>query len=244
YLIKQKQNGRIKHLGFSTHASIENMKRFLEKYGKDMEFCQIQLNYLDYKLQYAKEKVELLDSYNIPVWVMEPLRGGRLNRLSEKEAELLSKIRPEESNVAKAFRFVQSIPQVTMTLSGMGTMEQLEENMATFSENKPYSEEEMKELMAVSDEMLSSKMLPCTVCRYCENHCPMELPISDMVAMYNEYSFSEGGMLTPMRMATVPENKRPANCVGCKSCEQVCPQNIKISEMMADFAEKVKEMKL
>ncbi|HAE80956.1 MAG TPA: oxidoreductase, partial [Lachnoclostridium sp.] len=94
YLMEQKKNGRIKHLGFSAHGSIETMKRFLEKYGKDMEFCQIQLNYLDYDFQDAKGKMELLREYNLPVWVMEPLRGGRLCSLTDEEMAVLQKERP------------------------------------------------------------------------------------------------------------------------------------------------------
>ena len=119
YLMEQKQKGKIKHLGFSAHGSYDVMKRFLEKYGKDMEFCQIQLNYLDWSFQDAKGKVELLESYHIPVWVMEPLRGGRLAKLAEKEETVLKSLRPEEGIPAWAFRFLQSIPGVVVTLSGM-----------------------------------------------------------------------------------------------------------------------------
>lgn len=125
YLTEQKKNRRIKHLGFSAHGSYEIMKRFLEAYGKDMEFCQIQLNYLDWSFQDAKSKVELLNSYHIPVWVMEPLRGGRLAKLSEKDVEALKNLRPDEEIVAWAFRFLQSIPEVKVVLSGMSDLEQL-----------------------------------------------------------------------------------------------------------------------
>ncbi|MBR3361852.1 MAG: aldo/keto reductase, partial [Lachnospiraceae bacterium] len=108
YLIEQKKNGRIKHLGFSTHGSIEVMTRFLEAYGKDMEFCQIELNYFDYLFQDAKGKVELLDKWNIPVWVMEPVRGGQLATLSDEYAKKLKELRPDEEVPAWAFRFLQT----------------------------------------------------------------------------------------------------------------------------------------
>lgn len=113
YLMKQKRAGRIRHLGFSAHGSYDVMKRFLEAYGEGMEFCQIQLNYLDWTFQDAKGKLELLAEHQLPVWVMEPLRGGKLAELSEEDAELLKNLRPDESVPAWAFRFLQSIPGVT-----------------------------------------------------------------------------------------------------------------------------------
>lgn len=110
YLQKQKANGRIKHLGFSAHGRLDIMERFLEKYGSSMEFCQIQMNYLDWKLQEADKKVELLQKYNLPVWVMEPLRGGKLAALSPENEKKLKEIRPDEKVPAWAFRFLQSVP--------------------------------------------------------------------------------------------------------------------------------------
>lgn len=236
YLLKQKENGRIKHLGFSAHGSLEIMKRFLEAYGKHMEFCQIQLNYLDYKFQDAKAKVELLNEYNIPIWVMEPLRGGRLAKLSEEQEKRLKKLRPDENIPAWAFRFLQSIPGVTMVLSGMSSMEQLEENIKTFEKSKPLDEEEKKVLFEIVDEMLNKKVLPCTACRYCASNCPMGLNIPHLLSLYNEHIFTGGGFIAPMAISALPENKRPSACIGCRSCEKVCPQQIKISEAMRDFA--------
>lgn len=236
YLLKQKENGRIKHLGFSAHGSLEIMKRFLEAYGKHMEFCQIQLNYLDYKFQDAKAKVELLNEYNIPIWVMEPLRGGRLAKLSEEQEKRLKKLRPDENIPAWAFRFLQYIPGVTMVLSGMSSMEQLEENIKTFEKSKPLDEEEKKVLFEIVDEMLNKKVLPCTACRYCTSHCPMGLNIPHLLSLYNEHIFTGGGFIAPMAISALPENKRPSACIGCRSCEKVCPQQIKISEAMRDFA--------
>ena len=125
YLMEQKKNGCIRHLGFSCHGAMPVLKRFLEAYGKDMEFCQLQLNYIDWTFQGGKEKVDLLNEYRIPVWVMEPLRGGRLARLSEEEAAPLKAMRPDETIPAWAFRFLQSIPSVTVVLSGMSDLEQI-----------------------------------------------------------------------------------------------------------------------
>ena len=239
YLMEQKKNGRIRHLGFSAHGNLDVMKRFLEAYGEHMEFCQIQLNYLDWTFQDAKEKVELLDSYHIPVWVMEPLRGGKLAKLSETDEAKLKSMRPDEGIPAWAFRFIQSIPSVAVTLSGMSNFQQLKENIATFETEKPLDETEMKELLAIADGMLDGT-LPCTACHYCVSHCPKGLDIPRLLELYNEHHFTGGGFIAPMVVGTLAEDKRPDSCIGCRSCEAVCPQQIKISEAMADFASRLK----
>ncbi len=239
YLMEQKKNGRIKHLGFSAHGNYDVMKRFLEAYGKDMELCQIQLNYLDWSFQDAKGKVELLESYHIPIWVMEPLRGGRLAKLAEKEEAVLKGLRPEDGIPAWAFRFLQSIPGVVVTLSGMSDLEQLKENIRTFETEKPLAKEEMDTLLSIADGMLNGT-LPCTSCRYCTSHCPQGLDIPMLLNLYNEHSFTGGGFIAPMALSAVPQEKHPSACVGCRSCEKVCPQQIKISEAMSNFSEKLK----
>lgn len=239
YLMEQKKNGRIKHLGFSAHGSYDVMKRFLDAYGDSMEFCQIQLNYLDWSFQDAKAKVELLNSYHIPIWVMEPLRGGRLAHLPEADAQKLQALRPEEKVPAWAFRFLQTVPGVTVILSGMSDGSQLQENIQTFETDKPLEQAEMDTLLSIADGMLSDS-LPCTACRYCTSHCPKGLDIPSLIELYNEHSFTGGGFLAPMALMAVPKEKQPSACVGCRSCEAVCPQQIKISEAMADFCVKLR----
>ncbi|HIV35028.1 MAG TPA: aldo/keto reductase [Candidatus Blautia intestinigallinarum] len=239
YLMKQKENGRIRHLGFSAHGSYEVIKRFLEAYGEHMEFCQLQINYVDWSFQDAKKKVELLKSYGIPVWVMEPLRGGRLAKLPENAEKQLKELRPDEKIPAWAFRFLQTIPEVTMVLSGMSNYEQMKENIQTFETEKPLSETEMETLLSVADGMLNGT-LPCTACHYCVSHCPQGLDIPALLELYNEHNFTGGGFIAPMALMAIPKEKHPDACVGCRSCEEVCPQQIKISEAMADFAEKLK----
>lgn len=237
YLMKQKENGRIRHLGFSAHGSYDVMKRFLDAYGDHMEFCQIQLNYIDWSFQDAKEKVELLDEYHIPVWVMEPLRGGKLAALSEEHTDALKALRPDEEIPAWAFRFLQTLPSVTMILSGMSNFEQVKDNIHTFETEKPLNEIEMKTILNIADKMANG--VPCTACRYCTDHCPQGIDIPSIIKMYNEHTFTGGGFLAPMLIQTLPEDKRPSACLGCQSCEAVCPQGIKISEIMADFAKKL-----
>lgn len=239
YLLEEKKNGRIKHLGFSTHATFENFKRFLDMYGEVMEFCQIQLNYLDYEFQDAKAKIEYLRELNIPVWVMEPVRGGRLANLSEGELNDLHKIRNDESAPALAFRFVQSIPEVTVTLSGMSNFEQVKENIETYKEAKPFNADEMQKILSLGKKM--TECVPCTSCRYCTEYCPQGLDIPKLIALYNEQVFSGGGFIVSMSLGSLPEDKRPSACIGCGACQAVCPQNIKIPEIFSDFVERRKK---
>lgn len=241
YLMKQKECGCIKHLGFSTHANLETLKRFLDVYGDYMEFGQIQLNYLDWNLQNAKAAVDLLNEYNIPIWVMEPVRGGKLASLSAEHTDSLKNLRPCETPAGWAFRFLQSVPGVTMVLSGMSDLAQLSENIETFREEKPLSDTEWNALMDVADDMIGKNTLPCTGCKYCTSYCPKGLNIPWLIDLYNEHTFTGGGFIAPMAISSLEEEKKPAACIGCKACEAVCPQKIKISEMMSTFAEKLKK---
>lgn len=235
YLMEQKRNGRIRHLGFSAHGSLAVIERFLEKYGKDMEFCQLQINYLDWEFQNAKGKVELLKKYNIPVWVMEPVRGGKLASLAAEDEKKLKALRPNDSIASWAFRFLQALPEVKVILSGMSDMKQVKDNIKTFEEAKPLNAEESAALDAIAREMLAKTSLPCTACRYCTSHCPKHLDIPELIKLYNEHRFTGGGFIAPMVVSALAEEKRPSACIGCRSCEKVCPQQIKISEMMKDF---------
>ncbi len=236
YLMKQKENGRIRHLGFSTHGSFATMERFLNAYGSHMEFGQIQLNWLDYEFQKAREKVEMLRERNIPIWVMEPVRGGRLAVLDSEKEAVLSGYRQERAP-AWAFRFLQSIPEVVVTLSGMSNEEQLRENIETYADNKPLSAEEWKVLQDFAQEMIGKTALPCTSCKYCVAHCPKGIDIPHIVELYNKKYAGEAGFHLATALADVPEDKRPSACVGCKSCEKVCPQQIKIAEMMKGISD-------
>ncbi len=236
YLMEQKKNGRIRHLGFSCHGALPVLRRFLEAYGRDMEFCQLQVNYIDWAFQDDKEKVALLEQYHIPVWVMEPLRGGRLARLSEAEAAPLKEMRPDETIPAWAFRFLQSLPQVVVTLSGMSDLEQMKANLATFETERPLAETEMDRLLQLAGGMVSESALPCTACHYCTSHCPQGLDIPGLLALYNEHAFTGGGFIAPMALSALPQDKWPSACIGCGSCEAVCPQQLKIADAMAAFS--------
>ena len=240
YLMEQKQNGRIRHLGFSTHGDIDCITRFLEAYGEHMEFGQLELNYFDYRFQNAKGKVQLLNEWNIPVWVMEPVRGGQLAELTPDAEARMREARPDEDIPAWAFRFLQTIPSVTVTLSGMSNMEQLKANISTYAESKPLNEAEMQLILGIADEMISRTTVPCTGCHYCVSKCPEGLDIPFLLKQYNEAMVAGAGeFIAPMALSSIAEDKQPECCISCHSCEKVCPQTIKISEELNKFATKM-----
>ncbi len=239
YLMEQKKAGRIRHLGFSTHGGINCITRFLEAYGGSMEFCQIELNYFDYKFQNAKEKVSLLNQWKIPIWVMEPVRGGQLAALPDEAAAKLKAARPDETVPAWAFRFLQTLG-VTMTLSGMSNMEQIRDNVATYEESKPLNDQEMALLLSIADEMIDRITVPCTGCRYCVSHCPQGLDIPSLLKLYNEaMAGGSSRLIAQAGMSLIAPDKRPECCIQCRSCEKVCPQTIHIPDMLHNFVEKM-----
>ena len=240
YFLRQKELGRIRHLGFSCHGSTETLRRFLDAVGEHMEFVQLQINWIDWEMQDAKEKVELLRERNIPVIVMEPLRGGRLVKLPEEEIAALRALRPQESVPGWSFRFLQSIESVKLILSGMSNMEQLTENIAIFAEDKPTTETEREALLSLGRRVLGG--VPCTGCRYCTGQCPQELNIPGLLKLYNEHMFDKNFMIGGA-IEALPEDKKPSACLGCRACEAICPQNIKISEALADLAARLEAEK-
>ncbi len=240
FLMAQKKAGKIRHLGFSAHGSMEVLERFLEAYGEDMEFCQLQVNWLDWEFQNAKEKVELMRRHHIPVWVMEPVRGGSLVKLSESIEARLQALAPGRSLPEWAFRFLQSIDGVSLTLSGMSNMQQLKENIKTYQTACPLSETEWQTLIDIAREMTNKETVPCTACRYCTTHCPLELDIPWLIELYNEHCFSGGGFIAPMALSALDESKKPTACLSCRACEAVCPQQIAVADVMKAFADYMK----
>ena len=236
YFKEQKRLGRIKHLGFSCHAQTQGLREFLDACGDDMEFCQIQLNYLDWTLQDAKGKYELLTERGIPVWVMEPVRGGKLADLGDSTNEKLRTLRPDESVAAWGFRFLQELPNVSMVLSGMSNMEQMQDNVHTFAQYKPLSAEEQVLLLEIAEGMKES--LPCTACRYCCDGCPMGLDIPMMLSTYNELRVSPS-VNSAMRIEFLADDKKPTACIGCGKCTKICPQNIDIPAALKELSEKL-----
>jgi predicted aldo/keto reductase-like oxidoreductase len=239
YFREQKKLGRIKHLGFSSHGRLDNLKEFLDLYGDEMEFCQIQLNYLDWTLQQAKEKYELLTERGIPVWVMEPVRGGKLANLPDEDVQCLKKYRPEASAASWSLRFLQDLPNVTMILSGMSNVEQMADNLKTFENEQSLSAAERELLLTIADKMKNS--VPCTACRYCCDGCPKGIDIPKMLASYNEIVIAPSTNAI-MWMDALEEEKLPTACIKCGKCSNICPQAIEIPEILSDFASRLEKI--
>ena len=233
YFLEQKRLGRIRHLGFSSHADLACLSDFLDRYGAQMEFCQIQLNYLDWTTQRAKEKYELLAKHHIPVWVMEPVRGGKLAALDEDSERQLHALRPDASIASFGFRWLQGLEQIGMILSGMSNMAQMQDNIATFEKPDPLSPAEEAILFAAADKM--KNVIPCTACRYCCDGCPQQLDIPDLLHKYNQLRTGSGGTIK-MQLDAVARDKWPHACLGCGACAAVCPQKIAIPDELAAFA--------
>ena len=233
YFKAQKAEGRIRHFGISSHALPQNLEKFLDRWGEGIEFVQIQLNYLDWTLQNAAKKYEILTEQGIPVWVMEPLHGGRLCRLTDEDIRKLKALRPEETVPGWAFRWLQGLTNVTMVLSGMSSYEQMQENIATFGTFAPLNEQENRALSEIADGMKNA--LPCTSCRYCCDGCPMGLDIPVLINAYNDARF-QAAFTVSMMLDTLPEDKLPSACIGCGHCAQICPQKINIPKAMEEFA--------
>ena len=240
FLLEQKRLGKIKHLGFSTHGSLSLMEGFLDRHADLLEFCQIQLNWLDWTLQEAKQKVELVEKYGLPVWVMEPLRGGSLADVSQENASILKGLRKDEGVPAWAFRFLQGIDSVKMILSVMSDTEHAKSNVKTFEESKPLNDEEKAALLGIAQNILAGKSTACTACKYCIDDCPANLDIPRILDFYNDYALVASSVSKEFTLKSIGKDNMPNLCVGCRSCEEKCPQQIKISQMMAEFAKKLK----
>ena len=240
YFLEQKARGRIRHLGFSCHAGPEALKQFVDQYGKELEFCQIQLNYVDWKLQDAEKKCEILREAGLPVWVMEPVRGGKLAAFREETESEMHALRPDESCAAWAFRWLQTVPKPTMVLSGMSNLQQMEDNIKTFSTERPLKREELALLKKIADGMMGT--IPCTGCRYCCPGCPVGLNIPLLMNMANEMQLYNSMNLL-MRYSGLGDGKRAGDCIACGQCREACPQKIDVPTEMSKLAKAVASQK-
>ena len=232
YYIRQKEAGRIRYLGFSSHAKAENLEKFLDRHPDLFDFCQIQLNYLDWTLQEAEKKVEILNARNIPIMIMEPLRGGKLASLDSDDEEKLKDIRPGSTAAEWAFNFLLGKKGPAVILSGMSSFQQLKENIDTFNRNDPLDEKETQLILQIAEKLKDS--VPCTKCRYCTEGCPMSISIPEMIATYNEIK-KYPSTNAIMWLDTVDPNSLPSACIGCGACASICPQKIDIPFIMQDM---------
>ncbi|MCL1914519.1 MAG: aldo/keto reductase [Eubacteriaceae bacterium] len=234
YLVEQKKAGRIKHLGFSTHGRPETVARMLEKWKEHIEFVQIQINYLDWTLQDAKSKYEIIASHGIPVIAMEPVRGGRLASLPIEAESILKAIRPNDTPASWGLRYLQALDNIPVILSGMSNMEQLVENIQTLSNDDPVTDRERLLLNAAVGYM--TDMVPCTACEYCLEKCPANLEIAKLISIYNEAK-TDGIWSVGDVVSNLAEDELPDACERCGECANVCPQSIDVPKVMEEFGD-------
>lgn len=232
YFTKQKQLGKIKYLGFSSHAYANNLESFIKRHPKTFDFCQIQLNYVDWDLQDAKRKVEILNQNNIPIWVMEPVRGGKLSNFDENTNRTLHNLRPNCSISSWAFNYLLNIKGINVILSGMSNIEQMKDNIKTFNDNNPLNDEETKIVYEIAKAI--SNTIPCTKCKYCTDKCPMGLDIPTFISIYNELKIAKA-VNAIMALDALETNKHPSACIKCGRCKLICPQKIDIPVVLSDL---------
>ncbi len=228
FLLKKKQDGRVKNIGFSFHGTIDDLKRIVAAHKWD--FAQIQMNYLDWKNQNAKEQYEILTQAGIPVIVMEPVRGGKLAEVSPDIERMFKATHPNESVASWAIKFVASHPNVLTILSGMNSAEQMLDNVKSLTDFKSFSEREYKICENAAAMMNKSEVIPCTGCDYCSD-CPKGVKISSIFAAYNKAKSKE---ITEDEARSL-YNQIDINasaCVECGKCASHCPQDIKIPNLL------------
>lgn len=240
YFEEQKRKGRIKYLGFSSHSSVETLRRFADI--RQWDFAQLQINYYDWRYSETVKEYSILEERNIPCMVMEPVRGGKLAVLPEKAEKLLKTAHPDWSMAAWAMRFVQSLPNVLVVLSGMSNMEQIEDNVKTFSSDKPGLSDEDKALLDKACEMFRAYIhVPCTGCRYCTAECPQQINIPEFISVYNKFKVN-GTWGIKSDLENIVTEGKPADCLQCGACMKHCPQSIQIPDLMGNVVDMVNSL--
>ena len=236
--MKKKEEGKIKHFGFSYHGSPELLTEILNEHP-EMEFVQIQLNYLDRTNPVVRSQklYEILRDRNIPIIVMEPVRGGMLANMAP-EIEAKFKLRQPEKSVASwALRFVGSLPGVMTILSGMSSEAQMEDNIHTFLDFEKLADDEMQIVDDVTDELMSMPQIGCTACKYCCDGCPRKISIPDVFRTVNTLRrYPDDWRAKNFYSGLCGRSGRASDCIGCGQCERVCPQHLPIIELMKEAA--------
>ena len=242
WLLDKKAAGLVRHAGFSFHDTPELLDSLLTKYP-EMEFVQLQVNYLDWESEWirSRECCQVAQKHGKSIIVMEPVKGGTLARLPEPAQKLFADYDPKAGAPSWAIRFAASVPNVMVVLSGMSDLAQMDENTRCMSDFVPLSEEERELCFRAADIINSQIAVPCTGCRYCTDGCPQHIPIPEYFSLYNEdmredlaekgwtINFSNYENLTA-------SFGRASDCVECGQCEGVCPQHLRIIDLLKDVA--------
>ena len=236
--LRLKEEGKIRYFGFSFHDTAAMLDELLSKHTVD--FVQLQLNYLDWDNEAVQSGAcyEVAKKHGVPVVVMEPVKGGTLASMPEEAAAILKSYAPDASLSSWAIRFAASLDNVMAVLSGMSTQEQIDDNVRTLSNLVPLSEEEQELLQKAAEKLRELAMIPCTGCRYCVDDCPMNIQIPDIISCLNHHKvYGRSGSMKKKYFGFAEAGSPASACIGCGQCEGVCPQHLKVPEIMQEAAE-------
>ena len=239
WAMRMKEEGRIRHFGFSFHGSPELLEEIVDSHP-EVEFVQIQLNYLDRTnpVVRSQQLYDILHKRNIPIIVMEPVRGGMLANPIPEAAARFAEARPDKSAASWALRFVGSLPGVMTILSGMSSEEQMKDNIGTFTTFEPLSDEEMGIVNEVTEMILSVPQIGCTACKYCVDGCPMGISIPDIFRAVNTLRrYPDDWRSKNFYQGLTGRSGKASDCIACGQCEGVCPQHLPIIDLMKEASE-------
>lgn len=241
FIQQKKKEGKVKRIGFSYHDKADFLDKVLTEHP-EVDFVQLQLNYLDWNSEsiQSKECYEVAKKHNMPIIVMEPLKGGTLININGRVKKLFKDYDEKASLASWAIRFAASLEGVETVLSGMSNYEQLEENTAYMENFKPFSSEEYAIVDKAAEIINDEVIIPCTGCRYCMEKCSQKIPIAEYLSLYNsekqeiEKSFQVQQVYYDNYLK---DHSKASDCAECGSCEEVCPQHIEIIKYLKEVAE-------
>ena len=233
YVKELKEKGLVKHYGFSFHGDPDLLKELLARHP-DVDFVQLQINYADWENPGVKsrENLEICREHGKKVVVMEPVKGGILADPIPTAKEIFDKANPDVSYASWAVRFVASQDGIFKVLSGMSSLEQMENNLSYMKDFRPLSEEEEKVIEAAQEAINADKSIPCTGCRYCTEGCPMGIPIPDIFAVENRRKGSPEFRTKREYVIVTTGKGKASECLQCGQCESVCPQHLPIISLL------------
>jgi len=238
FIQKMKAEGKIRHIGFSFHDSAEVLDTILKAHP-ETEFVQLQINYADWESDNVQSRkcYEVAKKYNVPVVIMEPVKGGSLASMTPKVRELLEKANPDASIASWAVRYAASLPGVVTVLSGMSDTAQMEDNCSYMENFEPLSDSERATIDEVVKVLDSLPTIPCTSCRYCVDDCPQQINIPEIIGTLNAYTLyqNKAGSMGHYRQI-VKEKGKASDCIACGACEGHCPQHIEIIDTLKKAA--------